>query len=77
MQIVGSGAQAQIGRETREPPGKGDTETVTHRATIAMLIAAALASGGASATKTVGEATTKVYEKRAESEYRKSWCRWG
>ena len=41
----------------------------------AMIIAAALASGDASATGTVGKVFTKAYEERAEAEHRKSWCR--
>ena len=60
----------------RAPPGKEEAETVNRRTTIAMVIAGALASGGASATKTAGEAMGEAYEQRAESEHRKSWCRW-
>ena len=51
-------------------------ETMMRRATIATIIAAALASGSASATKTAGESVSEVYEERAEREHRKSWCRW-
>ena len=45
-------------------------------ALIAMIIAAPLVGGDASATETVGERFTKAYKERAEAEHRKSRCRW-
>lgn len=45
-------------------------------ALIAVIIAAPLVGGDASATGTIGEAVTKAYEERAEAQHRKSWCRW-
>ena len=76
MQIVGSVRQAQLGRTHAHQQENGEAETVIHWATIAMIVAAALASGDVSATKTAGKAITEAYEQRAQSEHRKSWCRW-